>query len=224
MKHNNMAVKRILDVVLTVLLLCLMSYQVTGEVLHEWSGIAMTVLVIVHHVLNRRWYPAAFKGGYSAYRMLMTVVNVLLLLAFAITALSGMSMSGHAVPFLYGMVNVSLARQMHLSGSFWAFVLMGLHLGLHIPVMAAKLKLSGKIRIVLSAVFCCIAGAGLFLFIKNGIPEYLFFRTPFAFFDYDKPGALVFLENILMLLFWAFIGTAGAVLCRRARKTNEINF
>lgn len=224
MKHNNMAVKRILDVVLTVLLLCLMSYQATGEVLHEWGGIAMTVLVIVHHVLNRRWYSAAFKGGYSAYRILMTVVNVLLLLAFAITALSGMSMSGHAVPFLYGMVNVSLARQMHLSVSFWAFVLMGLHLGLHIPVMAAKLKLSGKIRIVLSAVFCCIAGAGLFLFIKNGIPEYLFFRTPFAFFDYDKPGALVFLENILMLLFWAFIGTAGAVLCRRARKTNEINF
>ena len=224
MKHNNMAVKRILDVVLTVLLLCLMSYQVTGEVLHEWGGIAMTVLVIVHHVLNRRWYSASFKGGYSAYRILMTVVNVLLLLAFAITALSGMSMSGHAVPFLYGMVNVSLARQMHLSVSFWAFVLMGLHLGLHIPVMAAKLKLSGKIRIVLSAVFCCIAGAGLFLFIKNGIPEYLFFRTPFAFFDYDKPGALVFLENILMLLFWAFIGTAGAVLCRRARKTNDIYF
>ncbi len=223
MKHNNMAVKRILDVVLTVLLLCLMSYQVTGEVLHEWGGIAMTVLVIVHHVLNRRWYSAAFKGGYSAYRILMTVVNALLLLAFAITALSGMSMSGHAVPFLYGMVNVSLARQMHLSVSFWAFVLMGLHIGLHIPVMAAKLKLSGKTRIVLSAVFCCIAGAGLFFFIKNGIPEYLFFRTQFAFFDYDKPGALVFLENILMLLFWAFIGAAGAVLCRRARKTNEIN-
>ena len=36
-KHNTM-IKRIVDVCMTVLLLCLMAYQVTGEVLHEWIG------------------------------------------------------------------------------------------------------------------------------------------------------------------------------------------
>ena len=44
--------KRIVDVCMTVLMLCLMAYQVTGEAAHEWIGIGMTVLVIVHQILT----------------------------------------------------------------------------------------------------------------------------------------------------------------------------
>ena len=50
---------------MTVLLLCLMAYQVTGEALHEWIGIGMTILVIIHQILNRKWYGAIFKGKYN---------------------------------------------------------------------------------------------------------------------------------------------------------------
>ena len=144
-KTNNM-IRRIVDAAMTVLLLLLMAYQVTGEALHEWIGMGMTVLVIGHQILNRRWYGALLKGKYNAYRVLTTVINILLLLSFALTAFCGMSMSGHAVPFLYGMAPVSFSRQTHLSMSHWAFVLMGLHLGLHIPAMAAGLKLRDKTR------------------------------------------------------------------------------
>ena len=208
--------KRIVDVCMTVLLLCLMAYQVTGETAHEWIGIVMTVLVIVHQILNRRWYSAIFRGRYTAYRFLSTAVNLLLLLSFGLTAFTGMSMSGHLVPFLYGMTDVALARKMHLSLSHWSFVLMGLHLGMHVPVMTAKWKLSDKKKTLLSAIFCCIAGIGLFLFLRNGMPDYLFFRVLFAFLDYEKPAALVFLENILMLLFWAFAGAQGALFFRKS--------
>ena len=207
--------KRIVDVCMTVLLLCLMAYQVTGEQAHEWIGIGMTVLVIVHQILNRRWYGAILKGRYTAYRFLSMAVNLLLLLSFALTAFSGMSMSGHAVPFLYGVMDVSLARKIHLSMSHWSFVLMGLHLGMHVPLMAAKRKLSDRKKTLLSAIFYCIAGIGLFLFLRNGMPDYLFFRVLFAFLDYEKPAVLVFLENILMLLFWAFAGAQGALLFRK---------
>ncbi len=205
-KQSTM-IKRIVDVCMTVLLLCLMAYQVTGEALHEWIGIGMTILVIMHQVLNRKWYGAIFKGKYNAYRIMTTLINIALLLSFALTAFCGMSMSGHAVPFLYGMTKVSFARRMHLSMSHWSFVLMGLHLGMHTPVMIAKLKLLDKLRMALSVLFCIVAGIGLCLFLKNGIPDYLFFRVPFAFLDYEKAGILVFLENILMLLFWVFIGS-----------------
>ena len=75
--QNKMTIKRIVDVCMTALLLCLMAYQVTGEVAHEWIGIGMTVLVIIHQILNRKWYGAVFKGKYNAYRILTTVVNVL---------------------------------------------------------------------------------------------------------------------------------------------------
>lgn len=198
---------------MTILLLFLMAYQVTGETLHEWIGIGMTVLVIVHQILNRKWYGALFKGRYRSYRTLTTAVNILLLLSSVLTAFCGMSMSGHAVPFLYGMAPVSFARRMHLSMSHWSFVLMGMHLGLHIPAMTAKMKLEGRKKTLVSAVFCCIAGIGLWLFLRNGMTDYLFFRVPFAFLDYDKAGALVILENIIMLLFWAFIGAQCSLLC-----------
>ena len=220
-KNNNAMIKRIVDVCMTVLLLCLMAYQVTGEVLHEWIGIGMTILVILHQILNRKWYGAIFKGKYNPYRIATTVVNIALLLSFVLTAFCGMSMSGHAVPLLYGMTNVSFARRMHLSMSHWAFVLMGMHLGMHIPVMIARMKLADKLRMVLSVLLCIVAGIGLFLFIKNGMPGYLFFRVPFAFLDYEKAGILVFLENILMLTFWAYIGTQVAVLCRNSQMKNE---
>ena len=218
--NQNMIAKRIVDVCMTVLLLCLMAYQVTGEALHEWIGMGMTVLVIIHQILNRKWYGAIFKGKYNSYRLVATVVNIALLLSFAMTAFCGMSMSGHAVPFLYGMTKVSFARRMHLSMSHWAFVLMGLHLGMHIPVMTAKMKLADKVRMVLSVLLCIAAGIGLYLFIKNGMFGYLFFRVPFAFLDYEKAGILVFLENILMISFWAHIGTQIAVLCRNSRMQN----
>ena len=196
----------------------LMAYQVTGETVHEWIGIGMTVLVITHQILNRRWYKTLFKGKYNPYRTVTTAVNVLLLLSFLCTALSGMSMSSHAVPFMYGLTPTSLARQMHLAMSHWSFVLMGTHLGLHIPAMTAGLKLKGKKKAIMTAVFCCVACIGLYLFLRNGMADYMFFRSAFAFFDYDKAGALVILENVLMLLFWAFIGDRIAVLCRKPFK------
>ena len=227
-------VKRIVDAVMSVLLLVLMAYQVTGEAAHEWIGMCMSVLVIIHQILNRKWYSALFKRKYNIYRTLSTVINVLLILSFALTAFSGMSMSGHAVPFLYGMAPISFARRTHLSMSHWSFVLMGLHLGMHIPAMMSGMKRTGKVQgkeqgkeqgnnqdktsFIPACFFTVLAGIGLWLFLRNGIPDYLFFRVPFAFLDYDKAGWLVLLENLVMLSFWAFIGTQTALILRNMAK------
>ncbi len=213
--------KKIVDIIITVLLLFLMAYQVTGEKLHEWIGIAMTVFLIAHHILNRKWYSALFKGRYTAYRIITTVINMQLLASIALTAFCGMSMSGYAVPFLYGMSPVSFARQFHLAVSHWSFVLMGVHLGLHIPAMITKLKISDKKRMILSGIFAVIAGYGLFLFRRDNLLDYMLFKNPFAFLDYEKAKVLVIAENLLMLIFWAFIGTQIADLCMsKVKKQN----
>lgn len=207
-------IKKIVDVLMTILLLCLMAYQVTGETLHEWGGIAMTVLLIVHHILNFKWYKSLFKGKYNAYRIVSVVVNTLLLASIALTALCGMAMSSHAVPFLYGMFPIVFARRFHLAMSFWSFILMGLHLGLHIPAMTAGIRWNGKFKTVIATAFAVIAGIGLRLFMKNGIPDYIFFRTPFAFFDYEKAAVLVFLENLAILTAFAFLGAEIASIIK----------
>ena len=103
--------RKLVDVFMLILLLCLMSYQVTGGEKHEWTGILMTLSVIVHQILNRRWYAALFKGRYNAYRSLTTAVNLLLLASMLVTAFCGMSMSEYAVPFLYWARGLSLCAR-----------------------------------------------------------------------------------------------------------------
>lgn len=204
--------KKAVDILMTVLLLCLMAYQVTGEALHEWFGVGMTVLLIVHHILNIRWYGSLFRGRYTPFRVITTAVNTLLLASIALTAVCGMAMSAHAVPFMYGILPAAFARRFHLAMSYWSFILMGVHLGLHVPVMAAGMWLGEKARTAAAAVSAVISGVGLWLFVGSGIPGYIFFRVPFAFFDYDKPAVLVFAENLAMLIAFAFIGSSLASL------------
>ncbi len=199
-------IKKTVDIVLTVLLLCLMSCQVTGESLHEWFGIGMTAILIVYHILNVKWYGALFRGKYGAYRIITTVINILLLASIALTAFCGMSMSNHAVPFLYGMADMVFARTAHLALSYWSFILLGFHIGLHLPMIAAKVKPNKTARIICTAAFTALAGLGLWLFIKNGMPGYLTFRTHFAFFDQEKAPVIVFVENAVIEFAFAYLG------------------
>ena len=204
MQTKTGIIKRIVDAVLTVLLLFLMAFQVTGDVLHEWLGIGMTAALVLHHILNRKWYQSVFKGKYSPYRIVMTAVNTLLLAAIALTALSGMAMSGHAVPFLYGLINVMTARTLHLAFSYWSFILMGVHIGLHMKAMTAKLPDKGKM--IFKVILTGISGAGLWLFLKSGIVNYITFKTHFAFLDYTTAKWLIILQNLAMLLFFVLMG------------------
>ena len=221
MQNKKNIIKKIVDVGMTVLLLCLMAYQVTGNTLHEWLGIGMTVVLIIHHILNIKWYCSLFKGKYNAYRIIVTLVNTLLLASIALTAFCGMSMSNKAVPFMYGMADMVFARKMHLALSYWSFILMGVHLGLHLPAMTAKIKPNKKIGIVITVAFTALAGWGLWLFIKNGIPEYLTLKTHFAFLDYDKSAVLVFAENLAEMFLFIFIGANSFRIIKSFSKTQN---
>ena len=216
MQTKTGIIKRIVDVVLTVLLLFLMAFQVTGEVLHEWLGIGMTVTLVLHHILNRKWYKAVFKGKYSPYRIVMTAVNTLLLSAIAVTALSGMSMSGHAVPFMYGLINVMTARTLHLAMSYWSFILMGVHIGLHMKAMTAKLPDMG--RTAFKVILTGVSGVGLWLFLKSGIVNYITFKTHFAFLDFTTAKWLIILQNLAMLLYFVLIGYVLSEITQKNRE------
>ena len=203
---------------LMVTLLLLMAFQVTEQLAHEWLGITMFVLTIVHQVLNRKYYAAIFKGKYSPLRIFQLIVNILLLLTFVCTALSGMMMSRFATPFMNGILPSSIVRQGHLALSHWSFVLMGLHLGLHFGIVMSKLK-NRTVKIILGTVMTGIAVYGFYLFFKSDMLNYMLFKNPFAFLDYDKVWWLVLLENLAMLLAWAFAAYLLSLFLRFFTKT-----
>ncbi len=217
-KHS----KHIVDVLLGLGLLLLMSYQVTGEAGHEWTGIVMTLLMLLHQILNRKWYASLFKGKYTPLRTVQTVINAALVICFVLTALCGVNMSVHAVPFLSEFMRASLGRRLHLTLSHWCFVLMGLHLGLHVPAMLHHVK-DQRVRRAGFGLSILAAGAGLWLFLRNNYPSYLFYQVPFAFIDYDKAVPLVLLEALLIAFFWVFIGAhLPKLLNRRAAQNSRL--
>lgn len=133
-------IKMIVDILMSVLLLCLMAYQIVGEVLHEWFGAGMLVLFITHTILNLKWYGSLFKGKYTALRVIGTILNFAVLASILCLNYSGIVMSRHLFAFLPIDSGMALARVMHLTAAYWGFILMSLHLGLHWGMITGMLK------------------------------------------------------------------------------------
>ncbi len=58
--------KIVVDIEKTVMLLFLMTYELIGEAAHEWLGIGMFVLFIIHHILSQKWSRFAGRQVYSS--------------------------------------------------------------------------------------------------------------------------------------------------------------
>ena len=47
---KKQSVKIIVDVIMTVLLLLLMAFELIGRTAHEWFGVGMFVMFVIHHI------------------------------------------------------------------------------------------------------------------------------------------------------------------------------
>lgn len=207
----NNIIKLIIDIIMTALLLMLMSYQVFGEVLHEWFGAVMIALFLVHNILNIKWYGGLFKGKYSAVRVIWTIINIAALAGMGIMAYSGIVLSRHVFAWLPIEGGLSLARRLHLAGSYWTLIAVSLHLGLHWNMVFAKFrKLTGKkapvpLAWIMRAAALGIAVYGAVCFHNLNAISYMFLTTHFAFLDYDKNPVLVVAEFLAIAVLWAFV-------------------
>lgn len=205
----KMMLKMGIDLVMTVLLLCQMAYMLVGETAHEYLGTAMFVLFILHHLLNRNWYRSFKKGRYGAVRILQTAVNTLMLLCMLGLMVSGLILSREVFAFLPIQGGMGFARILHMLASYWGFVLMSVHLGLHwgmVMGMARRLcrtKEGSAVRtVVLRLLAAAVCIFGICAFVKNNIADYLFQRSQFVFFDMEQPLALFFAEYLAMMGLW----------------------
>ena len=126
-----------IDIGMTVLLLLLMAYELIGSGPHEWIGLAMFVLFVCHHLLNRGWYKNLFRGSYTPMRLLQTILAGLVLLTMLGSMISSVLISREVFAFLPISGGRSLGRTLHLLCAYWGFVLLSLHLGIHWRSMMA---------------------------------------------------------------------------------------
>ena len=215
-------IKITIDFLMTILLLLLMAFQITGQEFHEWFGAGMLVLFLVHNILNFKWYRSLFKGKYSRISVLQTTVNFAVLLSMLCLAYSGIVMSHYVFDFISVSGQMALARQMHIAASYWGFVLMSVHLGFHwsmVMGIAGKIvrdrKIPKSVTWIFRIIAVVVAGYGAFCFYKADIFSYMFLKNQFAFFNFEQTAISVFSEYIAMMELWVFIGYYGMKGMRR---------
>lgn len=199
------AVKIAVDVLMTLGLLFLMGYQFWGDFAHEWAGAGMFVLFLLHHVLNRSWHRSLFRGKYNPVRVLQLVIDLLVFLSMAGLMISGVILSNYVFAALPIRGRMGFARLLHMAASYWGFVLMSLHLGLHWGMflgMARKvlnLRPSRPRQVLLSILGGCVAVYGLIAFVRRNLITYMLARTHFVFFDFSEPIPLFYLDYLAMM-------------------------
>lgn len=107
----------------------------------------MFVLFIFHHILNRRWWAGIFKGKYTAARTLQMVIDLLTLAAMLGLMVNGMILSSKVFAFLQIRGHMAFARRLRMAASYWGFLLMAAHLGLHWGMLLGMIRKAGKTRL-----------------------------------------------------------------------------
>lgn len=202
-----------IDLAMTVLLPLLMAYEMIGSAVHEWLGMAMFLLFILHHILNFYWHKSLFKGHYTALRIFGTVMDLLLLLLMIGLMVSGLILSRHIFVFLPITGGKATARVVHLIASYWAFALMSLHAGLHGNMIMGMIRNVTKtsrqsvIRtIILRSVAVIVALYGGYAFVKRQMAEYMFMRSHFVFFDFEEPVIFFLMDDMAIMGLFAVLG------------------
>lgn len=183
--------KKIIDILMMILLLLVMAYPFTGQSIHIILGIMMVICFLIHHYLNRRWYLSLFKGKMTPVKALFIGINSLLLIFVLAISLSGLTLAGY-VPFM----SYFLARKIHLVCSYWSYLLMGLHVGLHVRVNQVI-----KNKIVVYALLIL----GVILFIKNQFIVYLFHLTDFLYVSDSMNIVLYIIEYFMIFILFVIL-------------------
>lgn len=199
MNNRKKKIRIFVDIAMPILLITIMGYQLIGRAYHEYAGIAMFILFIIHNYLNIKWYKVLFKGKYTPYRILSTFINISILIIMILLMVSGIIMSEYAFKFLNLNFGNSISRLIHLSLSYWEYILMSFHLGMHLGQIINKNRKYIFVIIV-------VALYGVYTFLTRKIWSYMLLINKFAFFDTDENIFKFIIDYTAIMILFAMLG------------------
>lgn len=136
-------VKILIDILMTILFICLTKIKITGMHMHEVLGIIVTLFVIIHLALNFSWVKAITLKIFDKnlnYKIKITYcINVLLAILVCIIFISGILVS------VTIFTNISTANRgtwafIHRKAALITFILIIVHALLNIKMIKSHCK------------------------------------------------------------------------------------
>ncbi|MBD5535231.1 MAG: DUF4405 domain-containing protein [Lachnospiraceae bacterium] len=197
-------IKIVIDAGMIILVLLQMAYHLIGDSLHEWLGIMLFVLLILHNILDRKWYSGLFKGKYTQIRFFHTAINMLLLASFLCVTVSAVFLST-TLSTLFNLKLALLGRRMHMIFTTWSFIFMSVHVGLHWSRRIGAIKKQSQgVQYLFWIMVILLSGYGVYAFISRGLLQRMFFLSEYVFFDYEESFIFIIIDYIAILCLFTY--------------------
>ena len=168
-------IKVFIDIVMYIELILLMCEHSLVGLTHEVLGIILFILFIMHNALNYRWYKLILKRKINPKMIPSLIINFLIFVTFIILILSSFMISSYVFKGLISS-NAMLARGLHMISSIWLYILVSIHLGLHLNAILYKIK--GKLYFIILELIIILSGLIVIIFIDKMYEE-MFYLTSF---------------------------------------------
>lgn len=179
----------------------------TGSVAHEWLGVLLAVVFLLHTWLNRAWYKNLSKGRYNLIRLVRLVLNVLLLLSMTGTLASAVPIS--RTLFAFAEFNGELSfRTVHVFCAHWCFILAAVHLGLYAKNFCSSLERlfphthPSKYHLASYGLGIVFAAYGIHSFLQRELMYPLTLRSSFMLWSENTAHFLLDYSSIFFLCAW----------------------
>lgn len=213
MLKKKRILKIIIDFIITLILLTQMAFIYTGQEIHEYTGVLLFVLFIIHHLLNLNWFKTLFNARYSCYRGLLLIINLLILLSVLGLGISGIAMARYTFNEISLNISTSLARKIHMVTAYSSYILIALHLGFHwlifLRIMDKQFKVQLKeyhLIFLLKGILYVFITYGLYALIKHDLFSYILLRKEFAYFDFNQSIYSFMFDYLAIMSFIVFCG------------------
>lgn len=196
-------IKIIVDIMMYIIFIILMGHHITDNLIHEILGISIFILFIIHGILNYRYYKTIFKGKYNKKRTIILITNILLLISMLCMIISAINISSDVFSFLNIETKI-WGRKLHMLSTSWGFILMSVHVGLHLNVLINKLNKKIKdstFEYVYYLIIILLVIYGIHSFIKLNIISDMFLLNAFKYYDFNELPVIFYLHVIASSLF-----------------------
>lgn len=193
------SIRILLDCAALIIFITCLAYYWLGNVVHEWLGLLLFCIGIIHNFINRHWFRRLPQHTKKTRSLLFLLLNTCFLLTMIVLLISSVVLSRTVLPWFTDSANY-LTRDIHVTAAYWAFILMSLHVGMSSQKIVAWAKKRLNYHPKNSLLIQCMAGV-----IAAGI----------AFQGLSSASTLIIKERLTMtptLFMWDFTQPSGYLL------------